>query len=48
MNLYHYLTNRIRFVRIRQLEQSMAMSRRILRDMEEAAAIYNLFRGLLT
>jgi hypothetical protein len=48
MNLYHYLTNRIRFVRIRRLEQSMAMSRRILRDLEEAAAIYRLFQELLT
>jgi len=31
-----------------RLKQSIAMSRRILRDMEKAAAIYNLFRGLLT
>jgi pantothenate kinase-related protein Tda10 len=48
MNLYHYLTNRIRFVRIWRLEQSMAMSRRILRDMEEAAIIFKLHKQLLT
>jgi hypothetical protein len=48
MNLYLYLTNRIPGVYRYRLKRSMDMSRKTIRDMEEAAIIFKLHKQLLT